>query len=176
MPAKLNLSGHRFGRLLVLSEADNKPNGKSQWHCRCDCGQNPLVGTAEMRNGEATSCGCLRRETTGLLHTKHNKSKTPEFRTWAAMINRCTNKGGNDYHYYGGRGIQVCQRWLDSFEMFLADMGEKPTPKHTIERVNNNGNYEPSNCKWATRLEQGQNTRRSRRNREAEALKEDRAA
>lgn len=116
------------------------------------------MGT-DLKKGHTSSCGCLRRET---LRTHGLSRSVPEYCVWECMIARCRNPSRSWFHLYGGRGISVCERWLN-FENFLADMGPRPTPDHSLDRVNNDGNYEPGNCRWATRIEQANNTRINKR-------------
>jgi hypothetical protein len=113
--------------------------------------------------GVSVSCGCFQQEQLLKANTTHGMSKTPEFQVWAQMIDRCTNPNNRSFDHYGGRGIAVCDLWLNSFSNFIADMGRRPSPKHSLERRSNNGNYEPGNCYWATRLEQARNTSRTRK-------------
>jgi hypothetical protein len=146
-------AGTKYGRLLALA---NGTAATFQVPCRCDCGVEVRVRVAQLVTGKTRSCGCLQREITGARRRTHGKSRTPEHRAWRGMLDRCTLPTHISYPYYGGRGITVCERWR-SFANFLADMGPKPTSKHTLDRINGNGNYEPSNCRWATWSEQNRN-------------------
>ena len=148
---KLNLTGHKFNKLTVISEAPSK-KGKSFWLCRCDCGQSKIVCLNNLRNRHTQSCGCL-----GYQNAKtHGMYGTPEHTVWVHMIQRCYNPRRWQYKYYGGRGIKVCERWLDGFKNFYADMGPRPIGM-TLDRVDNDGNYTPLNCRWATDIEQRAN-------------------
>jgi hypothetical protein len=157
--------GNRYGRLLVLSEAETRcdPGGKRYrcWRCRCDCGQEAVVRQQCLRNGATRSCGCLLRESQAVNMRKrpfiHGKWKTPEFRIWGAMLERCQRPNHRYFHRYGGRGITVCDRWRYSFQAFLDDMGERPSPQHSLNRIDNDGNYEPGNVRWALSTEQNRN-------------------
>lgn len=135
--------------------------GRWRWICRCDCGETREVFGSNLIRGLSQSCGCLTRERVKEANTTHGRRHTPEYETWAKIIARCENPKASVFAYYGGRGISVCERWRHSFENFFADMGLKPTPKHSIDRIDTNGNYEPSNCRWATHTEQMRNTRRN---------------
>lgn len=146
--------GKRFGKLTVIKYA-GIINHKSSWVVRCDCGTTKIIAGFNLtkKKGGTKSCGCLRG---GI--TTHGMSNTPEYRIWRAMLNRCQNPNAKCFHNYGERGIKVCERW-QSFDNFIADMGRRPSPRHTIERVDNDDNYCPKNCIWATRKKQARNTR-----------------
>lgn len=155
--------GARFGRWTVIGEpfsAEPQPNGKRarKVPVRCDCGTEKAIHCAGL--GTATrSCGCLNRELTTVRSTKHGLHHRPEYNTWSAMKARCSNSKTKQWMDYGGRGIRVCDRWLSSFEAFLADVGPKPSPDHSIDRIDPNGNYERGNVRWATSREQARNQR-----------------
>ena len=125
------------------------------WLCQCDCGKEVIVRGASLTTGNTKSCGCL---TTANAVT-HGKSRTDEYKAWGTMLQRCTNPRATGFDRWGGRGITVCERWRRSFENFLVDLGPKPSPQHSIDRINNDGNYEPGNCRWATKQEQIWNSR-----------------
>jgi hypothetical protein len=170
MKKPLDLIGQTYGRLTPIEIHGKSSTGKIIWLCRCDCGAEKLAATPSLRSGKVGSCGCLRREMMSDSHRKHGECPrngliTAEYRTWQAMKRRCDNERQPGWKNYGGRGIVVCERWNNSFDDFLADMGRKPTPQHSIERVDNNAGYFPDNCIWATRSEQNSNTRISKKNR-----------
>jgi len=161
MPRKIkNLIGLSFGRLTVTNVAPRDTQNKLRWELVCTCGNIIITRGASLQNGHTRSCGCLGAENL-LLRTTHNKSKTPEWKAWKNMKARCNNPDDARFKGYGGRGISMCKRW-DIFENFYADMGGKPSTKHSLDRINNNGNYTRQNCRWATSREQSDNTRVSR--------------
>ena len=155
-----DIRGRRFGRLVTLGPLKSK-NGSVVWLCQCDCGNTAKVKSSFLVEGVTQSCGCIRRER-GALNKTHGMRHTPEYNVWNAIKHRCNNPNTKCFESYGGRGIKMCDRWLSSFENFIEDMGRRPTPKHSVERSDNNGNYEPTNCYWATAEVQRRNTRRSR--------------
>lgn len=156
MAITLNLTGHRFGQLLVLSHAPNI-GVRTAWLCRCDCGTETTKITKYLRNGDTTSCGCAGKH---VCEIRHGLYKISEYNIWKRMRSRCNRLTAKDYPRYGGRGIKVCQRW-DSFAIFLSDMGRRPSDDHSVERKNNNGDYDPENCIWATDAQQRRNKRTS---------------
>lgn len=159
-------TGERHGRLVVVAPFHRrKLSGKKvvDWACRCDCGGESRVAGADLASGKVVSCGCYRAENTAELSTTHGQSSSDEFHVWAGMIDRCGRQKNKSYKDYGARGISVCERWRGSFANFLADMGARPTKRHTIERIDNDGNYEPSNCCWLPKSEQSRNRRPQKR-------------
>lgn len=156
---RIDLTGKRFGRLIVTGFAGLKRKAAT-WFCSCDCGGISTVISNNLRRGITRSCGCLKRDSNAAR--THGMCRTRPYRIWAGMKNRCHNPKAYDYAYYGARGICVCERWRHSFENFIEDMGLPTTDHHSIERINNDGNYEPSNCRWATQQEQVSNSRHCR--------------
>ena len=151
----------------MVMRLDRTGNRRSYWRVRCDCGNELVVLSSNLRGGNTRSCGCLEAEKKAARSLVHGHArvgrKTPEYRTWCEMLGRCNNPNHWGYPDYGGRGIKVCLRWSESFSNFLADMGPKPSPKHSIDRYpNREGNYEPNNCRWATAKEQVRNRRCAR--------------
>lgn len=158
----IDLRNRKFGRLAVLTRGPNVKSREVRWICRCQCGNKTIARSSRLRNGETRSCGCLMKEHlaagTQLRHgaAKHGKELV-EYKTWARMRNRCNNPRSHAYKRYGGRGIRICKRW-DTFPAFFADMGPRPSAQHSIDRYpNNDGNYEPRNCRWATPKQQANN-------------------
>lgn len=157
--------GRRFARLTVLHIDQSRTKGKwrrAYWICQCECGALRSIRGESLRNGNTKSCGCLTRERLRSLLTTHHDSFTLEYKSWTAMIQRCTNPKNRSYPDYGGRGIKVCDRWRRSYENFLSDMGRRPSPKHSLDRINNHLGYSPTNCQWATREKQQNNKRTNR--------------
>lgn len=152
--------GARFGRLIVLGNDPISDPRHYKVICKCDCGETGSFLEARLRCGKTKSCGCLSRELTIVRSTKHGACGTKIHRAWMEMLKRCTNKNTKNWCNYGGRGIAVCERW-HQFENFLADMGAPPLGA-SIDRIDNNGNYEPGNCRWATWTEQQRNKRSNR--------------
>jgi hypothetical protein len=159
--SRIDLTGKRFGRLIVVAYAEHR-----NWICNCICGARTIVAGSNLRRGQSKSCGCLARELSKSRATTHGMSKSREYRTWRAMRDRCLNPNSHAYEWYGGRGISICDDWL-SFVALLADMGSRP-PGCSIDRINNDGNYEPGNCQWAPPSVQARNRRPPKRKRRAD--------
>lgn len=161
--AKINLVGKKFGRLVVTGATETSVSGDPLWECLCICGTIKSVRGGDLRRKKhgTRSCGCLAKETARNLLTTHGKTNTSEFNVWSGMRARCYNKNSKDYINWGGRGIEVCDKWRTSFDNFIEDMGPRP-PGATIDRTDNAGNYTPGNCKWVS-YQQNNNNRRSNR-------------
>ena len=162
---KEKLLGKKFGRLTVTAEMNGSRKYLKRWYCACICGGKAIVTSYNLKSKHTQSCGCLFKEEAMKARTKHGSAnrgkKTYLYHIWCAMRKRCNNKNDPAFINYGGRGITVCKRW-DDFNLFKKDIGERPNKKLTLERVNNNSGYSPSNCKWATRSEQNLNKRKKK--------------
>lgn len=160
----VDISGQKFGRLLVLFKTEKKRAGSRWWMCRCDCGKEIPVEGKKLKSGHTKSCGCYHNEVIRKASITHGMSagRPPEYAAWVNMKQRCVTNRESDAGRYKERGIRVCDRWIDSFENFISDMGSRPGPGYSIERLNNNGIYEPGNCIWATAKTQARNRSTSR--------------
>lgn len=158
MVTSKNITGMRFGRILVLYKTKARNKSSAFYYCVCDCGIEKVISGALLRNKLQVSCGCYRAANKpNMKHGLANKS--PAYKAWKEMKQRCYNTNSSKYKNWGGRGIIVCDRWINSFENFFADMGERPLNKTSIDRIDVNGNYEKSNCRWATPKEQAETNR-----------------
>jgi len=144
----------KYGRLTVIGASTGGKSPKVL--CRCECGTEKLIATGSIRSGDTRSCGCLHKETAGAHLKKHGMFNRPEHTVWRKMVERCTSPKCKDFPRYGGRGVGVCAAWLESFANFYADMGPRPDGM-SIDRIDNDGNYEPANCRWATKAQQSAN-------------------
>lgn len=155
----IDLTGKIFGRLTVTRREFVEKSKDAMWLCSCECGNHKIVSSHNLKIGNTASCGCLQIES----RTRPRKSITlesiPGYHSWHSMVDRCTNQRSRLYKNWGGRGITISADWLKSFQNFINDMGERPSPTHSIDRINNDGNYCKENCRWATKTEQSRNTR-----------------
>lgn len=164
---RIDITGSVFGKWTVISFSHYRRTGSSgcpMWNCICHCGTERVVSGTSLRTGHTASCGCIKRETTARRNTSHGRSKTHLYMIWKHVNQRCYNPNAVGYKNYGARGIGVCQRWRgrDGFSNFEKDMGARPSKKHSLDRIDNNKNYSPKNCRWATRKMQSRNTRRTK--------------
>lgn len=154
-----DLIGQKYGRWTVQHYIGPAP-GTQMWLCKCDCGQERAVSAGNMKSGASKSCGCWQQERASEVHFRHGQTDHPLYNSWAGLKNRCLNKNDQDYKYYGGRGIKVCDRWLLDFWHFWDDMASGWRPGLTIERKDVDGNYEKNNCCWLTIQDQQKNKRK----------------
>lgn len=157
MPRLIDMTGQAFGRLTVMGRAAGP---RTKWLCSCSCGQTKAVAAFSLRRGDTRSCGCLKLEmyATGSARLRHGMAGSNIYRAWNTMLGRCNNPRRQRFADYGARGIKVCKRW-HKFENFYADMGPRPSPRHSLDRIDNDGNYGPSNCRWALAEQQSNNRR-----------------
>lgn len=156
-----NFAGQKHGRLTAL-EFRGMRGPRPMWLFRCECGNQLVASIYCVRSGNTKSCGCLKRDVLLERNMRHGLRDSPTYVSWAGMITRCTNPRAKQFGTHGARGIRVCEHWRE-FENFLADMGERPSMKHSIDRIDNDGHYEPGNCRWATIEVQNNNTRHNKR-------------
>jgi hypothetical protein len=153
----IDLTGERFGKLIVVARS-GRSSKPVRWRCRCDCGEPLVVIGASLKSGRTKSCGCFKADR--ITHGASRRNSTsPEYQCWTNIKQRCLNPNNDRYEDWGGRGIRICERWANSFENFFADVGPRPSPAHSLDRKNNDGRYEPGNCRWATKSEQQLNQR-----------------
>ena len=157
-PKMLDITGKRFNMVVALGAVGKNSSGALVWRFECDCGKIFDSTPSHFKSGRNKSCGCIHKDTI----TKHGYSKNPLYSIYTSMIARCKNPNSTSYHRYGARGISVCDRWLNSFEDFCSDIGDRPSHQHSIDRIDNNKDYYPDNCKWATKKEQARNRRNTK--------------
>ena len=176
MPKFEDLTGKLFGRWRVIQEASPRvqPSGRRQtmWQCLCECGSVKDVAANSLSKGVSRSCGCLNADLASQRVETHGLSKTSEYKTWQNIKSRCYEPKSRGFENYGGRGIEVCDRWLESFENFHEDMGNKPSKGHSIERVDVNGNYCADNCLWIEKGRQSRNQRKKKNNKSSQQRRE----
>lgn len=158
----IDRTGLKSGRLTAIKRNGFKGE-QLAWLCKCDCGNTVTISGYEFGSGGTLSCGCLQKERTAESLRTHGMSSSREYRSWLAMRQRCTNDKRDNWMHYGGKGITICQEWMDSFENFYSSMGPIPSDRHSIERNDTTGNYEPGNCRWATPTEQMRNTTKTKK-------------
>jgi hypothetical protein len=162
MTQPVDVLDQRFGRYLVIAKSDKRTKAMKQMVlCKCDCGTEREVVVGNLRSGLTTSCGCWKDEKTSKRRKKHGFSKTTMYHRYRSMIRRCYDPLNREFQNYGGRGIKVCNRWLESVENYIEDMGFPPFDTASVDRINNDGGYSKENCRWATKTEQNLNRRRT---------------
>lgn len=159
LPLK-DITGQKFNKLTVISRVENI-RSSATWLCKCDCGNEVVVVGNKLRSGHTKSCNCVQKEKAKFANYKHGLHGEPEYKVWQGIKERCMNPNNISYKTYGALGIKMCDRWINNFELFYQDMGKRPTPKHSIDRIDVYKGYSPDNCKWSTSLEQGKNTTRN---------------
>lgn len=162
MKSRIDITGQKFNRLTAVEPHHRSAGRKWHWVFVCECGIRKILDANHVRYGAVKSCGCLKSEVTIAKNTKHGLSRTSEYTIWRDMIRRCNQVRRDDFCNYGGRGIKVCQRWVESFEAFLEDMGRRPSQYHSVDRKDNDGDYMPGNCHWADKKTQARNRRTNR--------------
>lgn len=160
MSKKIDMMGKRFGKLLVVEQAESSSSGQARWVCKCDCGNTTITLGHSLRSGRTLSCGCTRNEKIANLRKTHGESNTRLFKIWMCIKHRCNRKTASDYNLYGGRGISICDEWLNDYAAFRDwSIANGYSDNLSLDRIDPNGNYEPSNCRWADAYTQAENRR-----------------